>query len=578
MENEQKIFDLALEHYQIAVDGWRDIYTQAADDMDFVYDLGEGQWPAKMRKDREGSDRPVLTINKLQKFVRQLRGEALLNKPRMRIVPVDDKGDPEVAKIYDGLIRQIEYLSDASSAYDTAYMCAVSCSVGFYRIISKYANDKSFDNQKLEIDRIINPFSVHYDPTAKKFEYEDAQYCFIDELVGVKAFKQKWPDADASCFEGSNVIEFGDWMHGEQIRIAEYFWKKPIQKTIVQLETGEVLELNETVTPEYIHSNGGIILRDRKVKAHKTMWCKINGNEILESSEWAGKHIPIIPILGDEVVVDGKRHYLSHLRGAKGSQQMYNYWATAATENVALSPKMPYMVDHRQVLGFEDEWEEANTSNRMYIRYNAVAGADKPTRERQSDIPRAIMVMMQATAADIEDHIGRYEASKGQASNERSGKAISARINQADKGSYVFVDNFKKGMVYGCRQMIDLIPKIYDTKRALRVRGEEGKEQVVNVNTPYLDGAGQPQLANDLSVGEYDLIATVGASFGSKRQEMVQMMIEAMQYAPQVAMVIAPLIFKYSDFPGSDEIYQELKKELEAIKNQPETKSGKPAM
>lgn len=577
MPDEQKTLDLALERYPIAVDGWRSIYTKAENDMEFVYDLGAGQWPTKMRKDRESADRPVLTINKLQKFVRQLRGEALLNKPRMHVIPVDDKADVEVAKIYDGLIRQIEYLSDASSAYDTAYMNAVSCSVGFFRIISKFENDHSF-NSNLEIDRIINPFSVHYDPAAKKFEYEDANYCFIDELVDLKTFKRKWPEADASCFDGSSTAEFGDWMHGEQIRIAEYFWKEPVSKTIVQLETGEVLELNKEVTPEYIHSNGGIIVKDRKVKTHKTKWCKISGNEILETEDWPGKHIPIIPILGDELVVNGKRHYLSHLRGAKGAQQMYNYWATAATENVALSPKMPYIVDHRQVAGFENEWDNANTTNQMYIRYNAVAGVKKPHRESQSDIPSAIMTMMGVTAADIEDHIGRYEASKGQTSNERSGKAIHARINQADKGSYVFVDNFKKGMTFGCRQLVDLIPKIYDTQRALRVRGEEGKEQIINVNTPYLDESGQPQLANDLSIGEYDLVATIGASFGSKRQEMVAMMIEAMQYAPQVAMVIAPLIFKYSDFPGSDEIYQELKKEVEALKQQPQTKPGKPAM
>jgi hypothetical protein len=325
------------------------------------------------------------------------------------------------------------------------------------------------------------------------------------------------------------------------------------------LKTGEVIPITGKVTIDALKHMGAEIVKEREVHSHKVMWCKLNGFEILEKSEWPGRYIPIIPVFGDEVVVEGKKYYLSLTRGAKGPQQMYNYWATAATENVALSPKAPFIVDHRQLKGFEREWEESNRTNRMYIRYNAIAGLNKPQREVQTQVPNAIMNMMQQTGYDIEDHLGQYAASKGEASNERSGKAIQARLGQSDKGTYTFVDNLTRAIIFAGRQLVDLIPKIYDTPRAMRIQGESGSEQLVNVNQPTLMEDGSVGTQNDLTVGKYDLIASIGASFSSKREEMVRSMIESAQYAPQLANVIIPLIFKYSDWPGAEEIYGQVK-------------------
>jgi hypothetical protein len=565
---DETILTEAKERHTIAVDGWKDVYDEAAKDLAFIYDVGEGQWPAKIRKDREDANRPVLTINKLLKFIRQLRGESLQNKPRMKVIPVDDNADVKMAELYDGLIRQIEYLSTANIAYDTAYMHAVSCSVGYIRLITKYTDDNSF-NQDIGISRIINPFGVHFDPTAKQLELEDAKYCFVEEMVNTKEFKRNYPNADVSEFTGSTRQLFGDWLNGDQLRIAEYFWKEPITRTLVQLQDGNTAMLSDKITPDFIKSKGGVIIRDRKVRTHQVKWCKLSGAEVLEKADWPGKDIPIVPVFGDEIVVEGKKYYLSLLRGAKGSQEMYNYWATSATEDVALTPKMPYVVDHRQIKGFESEWNEAHRTNRMFIRYNAINGLSKPEREKQSSVPAAILSMMQTTAFDIEDHLGRYEASKGQASNERSGKAITARITQADKGTYVFVDNFVKAITALCRQVVDLVPKIYDTQRAIRIRGESDEEALIGINKPVLGEQGTATVENDLTVGKYDVIATAGGSFGSRRQEAVRTLIEAMQYAPNVAPIIAPFIFKYSDFPGSQEIYNEVKRELEKMKDQP---------
>jgi hypothetical protein len=564
VSEDEKIIRTARERRKDANEGWREIYEKASEDMEFVYDVGNGQWPSEMRKEREADRRPVLTVNKIQKFVRTLRGDALQNRPRMKVIPVDSRGDTRMAKLYGDLIREIEYLSNASNAYDTGYGHAIASSVGFYRIITEFSDWETFD-QHIRIKRIINPPSVLFDASAVEFEMEDARYCFVETLFDKVDFERKWPDANVADFTGENAKLFGSWLQGDKIRVAEYFYKEPAKRELVQLDNGEILTLSEQITPEFIKSKGNKIIRHRTVDAHVVKWVKMNGIEVLEKADWPGKDIPIIPIFGDEIVVNGKRYYISFTRGARGSQEMYNYWATAATETVALAPKMPFIVDHRQIDGFEKEWDEANRTNRMYLRYNAIQGMTKPTRERAAEIPSAIMAMMRTTAFDIEDHLGRYESSKGEASNERSRVAIVERIRQSDKGTYLFVDNLKKAIMAGTRQLIDLIPKVYDTPRALRVMDEGDNERIENVNVPVIGMGGENITENDLSVGKYDLIATVGTSFGSKREEMADTMIKAMQFAPMLAPVIAPLVFKFSDVPGAEEIYKEVKAYVEKV-------------
>lgn len=555
------ILNLAKDRYATSVQGWDHIYKAATDDMKFTYDIDDGQWPEGIKAEREKDNRPIITINKILKFVRQVRGDQKQNRSRVKVIPVDSVADPNMAELYNGLIRQIEYLSDAEIAYDTADAHAIASSVGFYRIVTKYADDNGFD-QDIFIKRIVNPMSVHFDPAAIEFEMEDAQYCFVEDLLDKKEFKAQYPKATMVDFEGSQKTLFGEWIQGDKVRVAEYFWKEPVKKTIVALGTGEVVELTSAITLKALEELGAKIVNTREVSTHKVMWCKMTGAEILEQSEWPGKDIPIIPVFGDEIVIEGKKYYLSMIRASKDPQRMYSYWATVATETVALAPKNPFIIEHRQIKGFEQEWEEANRKNRMYIRYKGVAGLGKPSREGQTEVPSAIMAMLQQTGFDIEDTLGRYESSKGQTSNERSGVAINARIQQADKGTFTFLDNSTRAKIYCGKQIVDLIPKIYDTERALRVRGENGEEEIVIVNKPTAKGD-EIELENDLSVGKYDLVATVGASYGSKRQEMVEMLTSSMQYAPTLAPLIAPLIFKFSDWPGAEEVAEEIKKEVD---------------
>ena len=578
MSKESDFIKDVKDNYREAVDGWSEIYTAAADDTRFVYDVDGGQWPESERNKRVNDGRPVITSNKLQKTLRRIRGDGMMNRPSLKVIPVDSAADVNMAQLYSGILREIEYLSSADIIYDTAYNHTLSASIGFWRIITQYTDENSFE-QDIRLKRVINPASVHFDPYAQEFNLEDAKYCFVEDLIRQDKFKKDYPKAESQDFDSSSTATlFGDWMQQDKVRVAEYFYKDTKSQKLVLLEDGQVIPIEGKVTIDALkhmaERGSPKIIRERTAYIDVVKWCKLSGAEVLEESIWPGKGIPVIPMLGDEVVVDGKRYYLSLARGAKGPQEMYNYWASAATETVALSPKMPFIVDHRQVKGFEREWDEANIHNRMYIRYKAIAGLQKPSRENQAQIPTAIMNMMQSMAYDIEDHLGQYESSKGEASNERSRVAIMARVQQSDKGTYLFVNNRTRSMICGGRQIIDLIPKIYDTQRAVQILGEDGSHELVKVNKPILaeDGV-TPIKENDLSVGKYDLIASIGASFASLREETTRTMETAMQYAgPEIATILTPLLFKYSDAPGAKELSEEISSAVKQMQAQAQPK------
>lgn len=579
-KDREEILRLSDEEVKEASNGWQHIYREAVNDLDFVYDpSGYGQWDEKVRNERNADQRPMITSNKLLKFVRKMRGEGMINRPRIKTIPIDNKADPIKAELFNGLIRQIEYKSTADIVYDTAYGHAIAGGVGYFRIVTEYSDDRSF-NQDIKLKRVLNPFTVKFDPSAIEFMHEDAKYCYIEGNIPTEQFKKKYPSAQTVGFGGGDATgqEWSNWYQTDHIKVAERFYKVPVKKKIAELNTGEIIELTKDITTEFLYTKGLRVVREREVDSHKIMWLKRSGNEILEEpTEWAGKYIPIVPVFGDEIVINGKKYLLSLIRGAKGLSQMNNYWITKATETVALAPLNPYMVDHRQIKGFEPEWLDMYKKPRPFVRYNAIAGIDKPQKEQQTPIPTAIISMIQNTAYDIEDHLGMYQASKGEASNERSGKAIMARAQQSDKGTYTFVNNFSRSIVYGGKQIIDLIPKIYDTHRALSIQGEDGNQHAVEVNKPIMNMDGSVGVENDLSVGEFDVIATVGMTNNSKREEMVGFMVQTMQYTPMLAPILAPLIFKYSDWDGAQEIYGELKAEMSRMQQAQSVQAAAPS-
>lgn len=559
----EKFLAIARDRFKRILVAESDIRSAALEDLKFTYNVDDGQWPDTVRTERENDNRPCLTSNKLRKFVAQVANRERDQRLAGRVRPVDDKADIETAKIIEGLIRQIEYASKADEVYVDGGEKAIAGGFGYWRILTKETDD-SFD-QEVFIEKIENQFSVYLDPRGN--------YAFIREGMTKKEFEEEYPGYLVTDFSDSGQgDEYSLWYEEDKVFIAEYFYKEKYDKTIVQcmnLNTGntEVIELREGITVDYLTSNGYQILQQKTKKATKVKWAKISGFDVLEEGEWVGKVIPIIEVLGDKVNVAGKEYKRSLIRDAKDSQRMYNFWLTHMTETVALAPKAPYLVSPQEIKGFEQVWNQANQKNHPYLLYNP-QGKGIPKREPPPQIPTGAAQMLQISAGDIQDTIGMYDASFGEKSNERTGVAIRNRAARSDFGTYHFSDNFKRAVIETTRQLIDIIPKIYDTERRVRILGEDDKEQIMEINkTMFNPVTGQQVIINDLTAGKYDVVADIRI-FSTRRQEAAEMMASTAQAMPNIAPLFIDKIFEFNDWPGAQEIKERIQKNLPALLGQ----------
>jgi hypothetical protein len=539
------------------------------------------QWPADVLATRGSvqgqtiNARPCLTINKLPQHVRQVTNQQRQNRPSGKVIPADDQADVAVAEVFDGIIRHIEYMSDADVAYDTACDNQVTYGEGYIRILTEYNREDSFD-QDLRIGRIRNSFSVYMDPTIQDPCGSDAQWCFITEDVVKADYERMFPDAapiSSILARGIGDQSLSMWLAENTIRIAEYFYIDH-QKATLHLYPGNVTAFKGTPQDDNLKAMFGKPLRTRVVDRRRVMWIKTNGYEVLDEREWPGQYIPVVRVVGNEFEVDGRLYVSGLVRNAKDAQRMYNYWVSQEAEMLALAPKAPFIAYGGQFEGYEMQWKTANTTNWPYLEVNPDvtdgAGNVLPLPQRAQP-PMAQTGLIQAkmgAAEDIKSSTGQYNASLGQQGNERSGKAIMARVQEGDTGTYHYVDNLGRAIRHVTRQLVDLIPKIYDTERIARIIGLDGEVGMAKINPQQpepvkkiVDQAGNViEKIYNPTVGTYDVVITTGPSYLTKRQEAVEAMANILQTSPQLWQVAGDLFIKNMDWPGAQEMAARFKK------------------
>ena len=571
---------------KMAQSAYSDSREDELDDLRFMAGSPDNQWqwPADVLATRGSvqgqtiNARPCLTINKLPQHVRQVTNEQRQNRPSGKVIPADDNADVQVAEIFNGVVRHIEYMSDADVAYDTACDNQVTYGEGYIRLLTEYCNDETFD-QDIRIGRVRNSFSVYMDPTIQDPCGADAEWCFITEDILKEEYERMFPDATPiSTLYSQGVGDQGisSWLQEDTIRIAEYFYNT-YEKATLHLYPDNQTAYRGTPQDKQLTAMFGKPIRSREVDRKKVMWMKTNGFDVLQEREWAGKWIPVVRVIGNEWEVDGQMYISGLVRNAKDAQRMYNYWTSQEAEMLALAPKAPFIGYGGQFEGYEMQWKTANTTNWPYLEVNPDvtdgAGAVLPLPQRAPPpLPQTGLIQAKMGAADdIKGTTGQYDASLGMQGNERSGKAILAREKQGDVGTYHYVDNLARAIRHITRQIVDMIPKIYDTQRIARIIGVDGEVDMVKFNPSQAEpvkeirdqmGALIEKVYNP-SVGTYDVMVTTGPGYMTKRQEALDAMSMILQSNPQLWTVAGDLFIKNMDWPGAQEMAARFKKILD---------------
>jgi hypothetical protein len=541
------------------------------------------QWPDQIRQSRDGDNRPCLTINKVRQHNLQIINDAKQNKPSIKTLPIDGQADVQIAKILDGIMRHIEYNSHAEIAYDTATEFAVQGGLGYWRVITDYAHDGSFE-QEIFIRRVKDPLCVYLDPDIQSADGADAKFGFVFEDVPKEEYESMYPEEDQASVTFPMEATGDPWLDKNHVRVCEYFYRAEKKDMLINHPVKGPMKLSEVADEKERES----LLDDKSVKKREVSephfkWCKIAGDKIIDRKEWPGRYLPIVRVVGEEIVINGKVERKGHTRNMKDGQRMYNYMTSANVEYIALQTKTPYVAPVEAIEGYEDEWANANKDNKAYLPYNGLredgSAIERPMREQPPVGASAYLQAMQTAQQELMMTSGQYQEQFGAPSNADAGVAIAARQRQGDKATYHFIDNVARAIRYTGRIMVDLIPKVYDTERVVRIVGEDGSEDFAQINPEQPHAVGTPdgapaqmppqgadkptaaesaQLIYNPGIGRYDVTVEVGPNYETRRQEAFHALTQIMSQDQDLMKVAGDLLFKAADFPMADEVAERL--------------------
>lgn len=543
-------------------DYWRAEYDKARDDMVFAF-TPDDQWDDWMRQQRDG--RPMYTVNKLRQAMKQITNDQRQNRPQAK-VRATEGGDSDLAEVRQGLIRNIDSQIDAQRAVDTAFQFAVGGGYGVWRIKTAYADDGGFD-QVIEREEVSNPYSVAFDPSAKKKDRRDARYAFVDTQWARSQFKARWPKAKIVSVNDATDSN-RDWWDEKEVTVSEYWYKKTEEVEIVMLSDGSVHDADklELIWDE-LAAQGITEQRRRMVEREHVFQCIVSGAEILEGpNEWPGRFIPLVPVWGELLNLKGKDQFFGAVRFAKDAQRMYNYERSTFIETLADQPYSPFMADAGSIEGYEGQYQTLRTKRPPVLLYKAnpaLPNGGKPSREAPPSFPAALAQAAAISSDDIKAATGIYDASLGARSNETSGRAIIARQREGDVANFDYIDNLSYALKYDFEITNDLITAVYDTQRQVRILGEDGAEKAVEVNRVVLDEqTGQPVTLNDMSQGRFDISVTVGPSYTTQRMEAAEAMMQLANDPSPIGMVAKYGFIKNLDAPMLEDVRKAARKVL----------------
>ena len=603
-EADQKIVDEAHKRFKRCSDWESDARTLFIADTKFCEgDSDNGyQWDDAQRKTRRDNSKPCLTINKTRQHCLQIVNDARQHKAAINVRPVGDGATYEAAKIFEGVVRHIEYISNATEAYESASWKQITGGWGYWRVKTDYMDDKSFD-QEIYIQRVPDPLSIYLDPDIQQFDGSDANFGFVFRDMTREAYEVEFPNEDGSKEDGHKGFEdyssgapaISEWDDTDHVRVAEYFRKSEKKDELLYLSDGSITLKSDMDPDLYKAMPDEAVVRRRTTTRPEIEWFKIVGRKIVERNIWPGSYIPLVRVIGEETVIDGKMDRKGHPRALKDPQRMYNFWSSSATEHVALQTKSPYVGPERAFEGHEDKWSQANLENLPYLPYNDTddngAPIARPERSQPPQMAQAYLAGMHNAQQELMMASGQYQAQMGENENAKSGVAIQQRQRQGDNSTYHYIDHLAQAIRFTGRILIDLIPKIYDTARVIKIMAENGEQTEVHIDPnapkPHQDMApgpdgrltpvspeeakqahNDPDIADQVktifnpNVGKYFVQSDVGPAYGTKRQEQFNALSQMMTQNADLVKVAGDLLFAAADFPMADELQERFKRTI----------------
>lgn len=508
LERLVEIHEEALERYKEASDAWNKIFTTYVSDVKFA---NGDQWDPSSLKNRRANNRSALVYNKIPANIRFIVNNARSCTPEIKVHPIADGATKNTAKIFDGILKSIQYKSNAKGAYVKALECAVTGGIGCFRIIVEDCEEDGKPDISIKV--VKDPTTVLFDPTAEQSNFEDARYCFYTKWITKEQFEDLYPGKESSPV---NAIS-KPWFQQDMVQIAEYWVKE-----------------------------------DGKINFYL-----ISGEDVLESNEkYPGKYIPFGFVAGSEVYIDGTREFKGIVRDIVDQQRMLNYSKSETADFITRSAKQQWLVESSQISEFQEIWNNQNIESYNYLPYKGTSSGGRPEKINPVVPPTGFMATSQEADQDIRATIGIRDPLTDIPSSQ-SGKAIQLQISQGNLGTFEYLDNLNSAIKYAGKVIVDLIPHYFNYQHIREVMGLDENITPTPIMMPYEDNG--ELVMHDLKKGYYSVTISVGPSYDSQRSEAADKLLELVDKYPNMMQMAGDLIVQNLDFKGAEELADRLR-------------------
>lgn len=546
------------------------------EDIKFVHGNSDNryQWPQDILSRIQ--KKPVLTVNKTRVQNLLIINNAKQNKTEMRVRPTGGGATFKSAQVFEGILRYIQYISNAQAVFGYAFGFQVNGGVGYWRIVTDYSHDETFD-QDIFIRKIKNPNSVYLDTNTNTGNELDRKFAFVFDDMPHEEFKEqypgKWKDVGNNATFNNSA---NSWLKKDTIRVCEYFRVVTKKDTLLHIKDDNSGQYHNVRASDLHKDLRDIVMSDdtvskRPIESPKVEWFLIAGNKIVDRRDWLGRYIPIVRVIGEEIEIEGRLHRAGHTRYLKDPQRMYNYFTSAAVEGIALQTKTPWVAPKAAIEDSINYWKKANTENFSVLPWKHIDKEGRPIpapfRVDGPKMAEGYIQGMQTAANEMMMASGQYQENMGEQSNAISGKAINERQRPGETATYHFTENQGTAIGATAEILLDLVPKVYDVERIVKILAKDGSEETVKIvpNAPQaqMDAKITTEIEEIKSifnpnVGRYSVQADIGPAYATQRQEAFNAISQILQQNQQLTAVIGDLLFKNADFPGADEIAERL--------------------
>ena len=519
-------------------------------------DKRDGMWEPYYYNENAG--KPRYSFDTVNPIVDQIASEIEQADYDIRVSPAGGEATKDIAATYDGIIRNIENISNAKQVYSQAARGMVIGGFDAFRVCQKFVDDNSFD-QDIVIEKISNPLDrVWFDPAAEKQDKSDSRYAFILHPMAIDEYKSRWPEgSEESVSDGRDGEAYYD--KAEVIVVAEFLYVESEDRELVMMSNGKTHEVTEDYekTVDDLMEIGVTEVRRRTRKVHQVCSRYFDGKDWLEKDkETVFNRIPVVPVYGNFKIFENKTIYWGVVEKLLDPQRVLNYAMSREIEEGALAPRAKYWMTSAQAAGHEETLRTMNTNSDPIQFFNADPEFPSvPQQNGGAQINPGLRTVSQAMQGMISSTAGMFAANMGDNPNAQSGVAIRQLQDKGDNGTFKYTRAMEIAIAATGQLIKDAIPKVYDTARTMRILKEDETFDMADINERAIDqDTGEIVILNDLSVGTYDVICKAGPSFKNRQQETIEAITSLAAIDPTLMQIAGDLLLQSVATPAASQM------------------------